>query len=845
MFDLRKLIRRCVPAMCAVGLWQASAFAGENSLLLRTYDAPDGTAYGSVSIRSGEKRIVSQPMKFVVLIDTSASQIGEHRELGFSVLDSFLGALADNDQVAVLAVDVKTAAMTDGFQAPADARVTAKERLDQRFPAGATNLLNGLEAAKSLLGDSKASGIVYIGDGMSAAHLIQLDEMRQLTTELRDAKIPVHSFALGSNTDLRLLGTLAQETGGFVMQDRETNQGSQIGQELAEAGHVEVEYPTNVTFGTANLLPAHPLPMRSDRETVYLYEGNVGEGLKLTVEERGAVRSFAVDSPVRAQGNTFLKHMYRNNESVDGLGLGLAADWMVSLAHQGFEDQVARLEMQGQQALAVGNNEEAERIGFELQEIDPNNARSRSLINAAGLAQIQQVAQVEEGSATDDAAPEGPITNDAATIDPARQAPRGASSIDLYVEARAARGARLSQQVEQGLNSADEKFKASPDAGISQLETIRGNIKSAADIDPELRENLLRRVNDRIQQFHTNKEKQAALIAQQLVRSAETEAQRALIDYEIDRDEQLEQMVNRIRALMDDGFHGDFKAFEQAEAGARQIISAYPNSAVGAAEVFTTEAAGQLDKVDRLRQLRADRYLEVLYQVELSHVPYPDEPPIRYPAAEVWQALTEMRAKWKSVDLHQSNENERRIHEALKDTTSLEFPGNPLEDVVEYISSIHNIPIRLDYAALLAEGIGPDTEVKMVISGISLRSALKLLLEDVGGIELTYVIEDEVMKITTQLKADETLQTRVYPVADLVIPVQPLGGGFGGGGGGLGQQGGFGGGGFGQQGGQQGGFGQQGGGFGGGGGGFGQFSVPAEAAPTFDAQSIRNAKKKP
>ncbi|MCA8992948.1 MAG: hypothetical protein KDA88_13250, partial [Planctomycetaceae bacterium] len=126
MFDLRKLIRRCVPAMCAVGLWQASAFAGENSLLLRTYDAPDGTAYGSVSIRSGEKRIVSQPMKFVVLIDTSASQIGEHRELGFSVLDSFLGALADNDQVAVLAVDVKTAAMTDGFQAPADARVTAK-----------------------------------------------------------------------------------------------------------------------------------------------------------------------------------------------------------------------------------------------------------------------------------------------------------------------------------------------------------------------------------------------------------------------------------------------------------------------------------------------------------------------------------------------------------------------------------------------------------------------------------------------------------------------------------------------------------------------------------------------
>ena len=82
---------------------------------------------------------------------------------------------------------------------------------------------------------------------------------------------------------------------------------------------------------------------------------------------------------------------------------------------------------------------------------------------------------------------------------------------------------------------------------------------------------------------------------------------------------------------------------------------------------------------------------------------------------------------------------------------------------------------------------------------------MRLLLEREN---LTWVIEDEVMKITTITKADEALSTRVYPVADLVIPVQS--GGFGGGfGGGLGG-GGFGGGGLGG-----GGFG--GGGFGGGG----------------------------
>ncbi len=62
-----------------------------------------------------------------------------------------------------------------------------------------------------------------------------------------------------------------------------------------------------------------------------------------------------------------------------------------------------------------------------------------------------------------------------------------------------------------------------------------------------------------------------------------------------------------------------------------------------------------------------------------------------------------------------------------------------------------------------------------MISGISLRAALKLMLEDVNGTELAYIIEDEVMKITTRDKADTIQQVRVYPVADLVISpvIQP------------------------------------------------------------------------
>jgi hypothetical protein len=54
------------------------------------------------------------------------------------------------------------------------------------------------------------------------------------------------------------------------------------------------------------------------------------------------------------------------------------------------------------------------------------------------------------------------------------------------------------------------------------------------------------------------------------------------------------------------------------------------------------------------------------------------------------------------------------------------------------------------------------------LSGIKLRSALHLLLDD---LKLQYVIQNEVLLITTPEKAEseEYLATRIYPVKDLVL----------------------------------------------------------------------------
>ncbi len=136
--------------------------------------------------------------------------------------------------------------------------------------------------------------------------------------------------------------------------------------------------------------------------------------------------------------------------------------------------------------------------------------------------------------------------------------------------------------------------------------------------------------------------------------------------------------------------------------------------------------------------------------------PYPDDPPIVYPDAEVWRELTARRKEiygWTNVypvadlvlpisrprllitetmafhdrrtedipilicptrrkTIRYSSTNlawytpaEWNIIEALKQPTQIEFVETPLKDVIEYLKDLHHVEIQLDSPALKEEGI--------------------------------------------------------------------------------------------------------------------------------------------
>ena len=108
---------------------------------------------------------------------------------------------------------------------------------------------------------------------------------------------------------------------------------------------------------------------------------------------------------------------------------------------------------------------------------------------------------------------------------------------------------------------------------------------------------------------------------------------------------------------------------------------------------------------------------------------------------------------------------EQAIEAALNEPTVFEFVDTPLKDVTDYLKNRHGIEIQLDNKALGEANIAADTPITKSLKGVSLRSALKLTLAEKG---LTYVIDHEVLLITTEEVAKTLLSTRVYDVHDLL-----------------------------------------------------------------------------
>jgi hypothetical protein len=109
-----------------------------------------------------------------------------------------------------------------------------------------------------------------------------------------------------------------------------------------------------------------------------------------------------------------------------------------------------------------------------------------------------------------------------------------------------------------------------------------------------------------------------------------------------------------------------------------------------------------------------------------------------------------------------------RIEKVLQSplgSTGVDFADAPLEEVISSLQEDYGIPIQIDEPALEATGLDPTEQVTANLHNITLASALRLMLK---RLNLVYIINDEVLLITTPEEADANLSTCVYNVREFV-----------------------------------------------------------------------------
>jgi hypothetical protein len=108
---------------------------------------------------------------------------------------------------------------------------------------------------------------------------------------------------------------------------------------------------------------------------------------------------------------------------------------------------------------------------------------------------------------------------------------------------------------------------------------------------------------------------------------------------------------------------------------------------------------------------------------------------------------------------------EERIRRSLKSPTEVDFLDTPLRDALSYLKDYHAIQIWVNETALTEQGIAVDTPVTLSLRGERLESVLNVLLTP---LHLDYLIEDEMLKITTHSNAQQIWHLQIYPVRELL-----------------------------------------------------------------------------
>lgn len=168
----------------------------------------------------------------------------------------------------------------------------------------------------------------------------------------------------------------------------------------------------------------------------------------------------------------------------------------------------------------------------------------------------------------------------------------------------------------------------------------------------------------------------------------------------------------------------------------------------------------------KMRDKFYDQSLGALLDVEEAKIPWWED--INYPDDWIERTSRPLRAK-----PGETNRNSLLLG-ALDQPIDVDFRGDPLRQVVEYLADAHQVNIIVNWHDLETAGVQADVPIDLHLPNqISMRKALTEILSQAGAgtADLGFDIADGAVTVATQRTLDSKTYPAVYPISDLLMDI--------------------------------------------------------------------------
>jgi tetratricopeptide (TPR) repeat protein len=698
----------------------------------------------------------------------------------------------------------------------------ALKKVEAEYPAGAVNLATGLPEALKLFDGQKDRQhvILFLGSGQSIAGPIDADLRAKLCKDMVANHIAFYSVPLGGHLDPYNLHGFANSTGGKIVRYGLGNTPERwiagLKQALAQPilYDAELQLPAKV----AEVLPSKLPPLRPDVPTLVVgkFAGEPAAEARLdytlTGKVGGEAKTVKVSEkmPRAEEDNFFLVNMIDQWKTQKDRPALLQADRALAYAYE--NNQLARADLLAQAEWAVEKKkyDVAQRLYKQALEADPTSVRAKAglrivedlrsgkikfddlknlvkfkkdakygfinpdtpKLELGGGGKVVQV-DAEKLFADPDKPDNQPLAPDKANQDRILQDVKARQQIVAQEQ---------TQIVNDAIRQANRLVRTRPEDAHDFLKRTLDDVQNNPELTREVRASL----SDRLQRALQSIDIQGAV-----VKRDQDEALRLLANANarttLSAAEKLEQnkVAENMRVyhnLMDQA--REQQAYRHAQAIRADLINQglpVPPAVTGA---YASALAGyHLREEQELRRIRQERWLNVLLEVERSHIPFPDEPPVEYPPAAQWKALSEFRKGRYESATFGADMPARGIELRNQLAKPVKFDGveqgrATLAEVLDVLAKRYHLTFDINEQGFKLEGvmdvastpITADSAIPEMNTTLStvLRKILRRVAVPSGA---TYLIRKDVIEITTGQFAGAEKTVRVYPVADLVTPI--------------------------------------------------------------------------